>query len=909
MTYKRLLLSIFLTLVTAVSALAQRDTVSLNTILTKSVKFSNDYPLEKVHVHFDKPCYVAGDTVWLKVYTTVDIHMPTLLSKVVYVDVYNDRDSLVSNLKLPLVNSSASGMIPLDPKVHKQGNYRLRAYTNWMLNFDAAYLFTKVLTIGNPINNDVLTSIKFNTAATGTQPPIVTANILFKDASGAPYINKKVNWRMEFNHDEIAKGKGTTDAKGYLTVTLPPTPSITLSGATLFTSLDVPELKNPNAAFPLKSTAPNKDVQFFAEGGQLLAGVACKVAFKAIKSDGLGIDLKGTITDNAGQTVASLASQHLGMGVVAFTPELGKTYKAAVTFADGTTGSYDLPRVQGSGIALTVSANNDENLSIRVLSTDAYLKANSGKTFYLVAQAGGFVRFAAQTVIDKPVYIANIPKNKFQSGTVQLTLFGPNGYPISERMAFVKAKDMMVITMTSDKLLYNRRQPVKLTLTAKSGGVPTEANLSVSVIDEKKVPVEDDAENGILSNLLLTSDIKGYIEKPGYYMAKNDEPTNADLDVLMMTQGYRKFSFRDVLANRNPKVTVMPEDGISVTGTLRNRTGLPVFKGNVRLLVPERNIAMQALTNSDGQFRFSNIMVGDSLKATVTAKDNPNPNTLMVMVDQVMSPAITRINTLPDEKMNIDSAMRPYLDNNKRIYANSRQLSEVTIKASNTPKQLGHFSHPSLTGLNPVPNHIVDGSRFQKCPSFISCLQSMALGLTWVDQTLYLTRAFSTGNKRPMDAYVDGLQIDMSYLATMSGDDVENVEVFFNDGTSGINQRNGTLGIIVINKKKKPKGQKISLAELQKMFPQPYQTLIDPHGYSENKEFYSPKYDVTKPATGGADLRTTIYWNPKVTTDKATGATTLNFFNSDGVGSYRAIVEGIDKDGNIGRYIYRYKVQ
>lgn len=906
MSYKKFLplFVVFFTLYCSV--FAQRDTVSLNTIIAKSVKYVNDYPVEKVYVHFDKPYYAAGDTVWLKAYTTTDLHVPSTLSKIVYVDVYNDQDSLMASIKMPLVNGVAPGMIPLPAEGYKQGNYRLRAYTNWMLNFDGAYLFTKVLTVGNPIDKDVLTTVSFGHTA-GAQPG-TTVRIFYKDPNGKPLSNQKVSWRTEASHDETGKGRGTTDANGYLTITLPPTPSITLSSSTLFTTLEL-GAKNVTNIFPLKSAAPSKDVQFFPEGGQLIAGIPGKVAVKAIKADGLGVNLKGTIVDNAGQTVCTFSADHLGMGAFAMQPEAGKSYKANITFADGTTGSYDLPRVQASGISLMIANADPDNLTIRILSSESFFQANQNKNFSIVAQQGGFIKYAAQTKLEKQVYSAIVPKTKFQSGTLQITLFGPTGSPISERMVFVQKADLLNLTINTDKPQYLHRQPVKMTISAKNGALPAEASLSVSVVDEGKVPVDEDAETTILTSLLLTSDVRGYIEKPNYYFKKPDEKTINDLDVLMMTQGYRRFSFRDIMAGRSPKISVLPETGIDITGTLRNRTGLPIFKGIVRLMMADRTGSLQATTNADGQFKFANVMVNDSTKITITARDNAGYNNLMLMVDGQTYPAPSHIITLPDERLNIDSAMRPYLENSKRVYNNSHQLKEVVVKAAVAPKRPGHLEHGALMGLNPEPDHLIDGERFKGCTYFISCLQSMALGLTYVENTFYVTRDYNAGIKKPMEVYMDGLQVDMNYLQGVIAAEVESVEIFFKDGMSGINQRDGTNGVLVINKKKAPKGQKVSLADLQKLLPNPYQVEMIPRGYTVVKEFYSPKYDVAKPNAGGVDLRSTIYWNAKVATDKVTGAATVQFNNADGTGTYRAIVEGMDAAGNIGRYVYRYKVQ
>ena len=80
-----------------------------------------------------------------------------------------------------------------------------------------------------------------------------------------------------------------------------------------------------------------------------------------------------------------------------------------------------------------------------------------------------------------------------------------------------------------------------------------------------------------------------------------------------------------------------------------------------------------------------------------------------------------------------------------------------------------------------------------------------------------------------------------------------------------------------------------------------------PAGFYKAKEFYSPQYNVAD-ASKAPDNRTTIYWNPNVVTDSG-GNGAVSFFNADGTGTYRVVIEGIDGDGNLGRQVYRYKVE
>jgi hypothetical protein len=153
------------------------------------------------------------------------------------------------------------------------------------------------------------------------------------------------------------------------------------------------------------------------------------------------------------------------------------------------------------------------------------------------------------------------------------------------------------------------------------------------------------------------------------------------------------------------------------------------------------------------------------------------------------------------------------------------------------------------------------------------------------------------------------MAVDMNYLQSVSTSDVESVEVFMSDGLSGINKMNNTNGVVVVNAKV-VKHVQMSKEEIKALLmPQNSAVSTIFRGYTQARVFYSPKYEPGKTYSSmGSDLRSTIYWNPKIVTDK-NGNATFEFYNADAKGSYRAIIEGFDSNGNIGRYVYHYKVQ
>jgi hypothetical protein len=899
--------ALFLLLITTslTSAFAQRDTVSLNTILTKTVKYATSFPIEKVYLHLDKPYYAATDTIWFKAYVTIDKHQPSGLSSIVYVDIANSQDSIVQELKLPVVNGFANGNIILSAAAYKAGNYHLRAYTGWMRNSDPDYFFNKNIVIGNPVDNAVSTNISFNTSMVDKRIKI-KADITFKEAGEAALANKKVTWTAATaTGDEIGKGKGTTDANGVFNLEFAGDNPTSIQSGMLTAIIDTGTRKAVTKTFPLKTAAGIKDVQFFPEGGDLITGVRSKVAVKAIGTNGLGLDIKGSITDNNGAEVAVLTSQHLGMGVFALLPEEGKTYKANITFPDGTKSTYDMPRIRPTGISMALFNTDPTNLTLKISANTSYFTNNQNKPYYIIAQNGGAVFFAAQTTLESPVYSATIPKSKFPTGIIQFTLFTGTGVPVSERIVFVQNNDMLNLSLTSDKKIYNTRQNVKIAVSAKNKALPVVGNFSVSVIDESKVPFDENSETTILSNLLLTSDLKGYIEKPNYYFLAKNVKAAEDLDVLMLTQGYRRISYPNILAGKYPPIYLIPEQqGLEISGILRNNTGMPVAKGNLLLQMPGKG-TVETLTDMVGNFKFSKLSFKDSSQVTITARNNPLSKNMIVSVNGENYQPVTKNNYVYDEIANIDSTFKTYLAISKKVYESQHILKEVVIKSTVYKKPL-HRDWPGLTGLPAQTDQTISGEILKGCPSLLTCLPSMVLGITADNNLFYLMRNYNSGNKTPIQIYLDGKPIDAINLSSIRGDDVESVELYKTDGLSGANKMSGTSGVILVNMRKINK-TKISFAQMQDMIPKPYELTFSANGYSIAREFYSPKYIVGKPA-GGPDLRTTIYWNPKVVTDK-TGAASFDFFNADGRGTYRATIEGIDADGNLGRYVLRYTVK
>ncbi len=176
---------------------------------------------------------------------------------------------------------------PLDPLNFKQGNYYVKAYTLWMLNFDPDYFFTRNIAIGEAVDKELLTHFSYDTDKTA-KDQVIKAKIQYKNADKVAYANKTVNWKVISSYEVVDKGKGTTDQNGVLTLNISPKKSEAIKQGQLVTDITVADKQTLSSTFEIKPSAGENDIQFFPEGGELILGVPTQVAFKAAKFQRLG---------------------------------------------------------------------------------------------------------------------------------------------------------------------------------------------------------------------------------------------------------------------------------------------------------------------------------------------------------------------------------------------------------------------------------------------------------------------------------------------------------------------------------------------------------------------------------------------------------------------------------------------
>ncbi|NNU33185.1 carboxypeptidase regulatory-like domain-containing protein [Mucilaginibacter sp. S1162] len=239
-------------------------------------------------------------------------------------------------------------------------------------------------------------------------------------------------------------------------------------------------------------------------------------------------------------------------------------------------------------------------------------------------------------------------KKLFPGGIAQFTIFDSNGQPLNERITFIKGDDKLHLDIKTEKTVYKSKDHVQFSLSANdSEGNATTGNFSVAVINESLVNVDETAETTIFSHLLLTSDIKGFIERPNYYFTAETDSVNMALDNLMLTQGYRRFEWNTLSTIVNTK-PVFEAEGLTsaFSGLVTNLTHKPLPGALVKLFSIRAGILKDTITDANGRFRFEKIFIGDSIKFTLQAGDNNNSDKVILTVDSIPQVTIKNNNNI-----------------------------------------------------------------------------------------------------------------------------------------------------------------------------------------------------------------------------------------------------------------------
>ncbi len=749
---------------------------------------------EKLFVHTDKTFYLAGETIWFKLYAIdASWDKPFPSGSISYIEILNKEGRPVIQSKAALSNGAGSGSLSI-PGFLNSGAYVLRGYTSWMKNFSSEYYFEQVIYIVNTLK----------------------------------------------------------------------TPAV-----------------NTIAKLPAS-------IQFFPEGGNEVFGLEEKIAFKATDGYGRGLECAGVIVNQRNDTVTHFQSLHSGMGNFQYKPEKNNTYFAITRLNDSTI-RQPLSVPADQGMVIHVTGTESDQLTVRVLATPEY----NNTPVYLLVHTRQQLKMVQKILVSNGEAGFQLNKKDLGDGISSITLFNQSRQPIAERLVFKRPEIKLQIQASTDQQIYDKRAPVQVYFSSQNADhQPMDGNYSMSVfmIDTlQPVPAQN-----IVSWLWLSSDLRGKIERPEYYLDNNDMASNEALDNLLLTQGWRRFKWTDVIENKKPYFEFLPElEGPVVIGKLVNKTtGTAASNSIAWLSIPGFDNAFSSSTSdAQGNLRFG-------------FRDIYKNNAVVVQ------PAFQKDSNQRVDIISAWSDRSPYspfpllvLSKNMEDILLARSISnqvENTYSIDKKRKYLsGNTDTASFYGRADKVYNLDDYTRFQTMEEVLrEYVEDVRVRKEGTKFTFKVrNRLFGTYFEEDPLILLDGIPIaDASKIVALDPLKIRRIEVVTHNTYVGSSVFEGIVNVKSYN-------GEIGATQID-----PNALVVEFEGLQQQRTFYSPAYESeTARDSHIPDFRNVLYWTPqmKLGTD---GVSRVNFFSSDLKGKFAVIVQGISKNGLPGRAVSFFEV-
>jgi hypothetical protein len=765
--------------------------------------YEEQFPREKMHIHFDRTIYNKGESIFYKIYILSGLEW-TSLSRNVYVVWYDNNGNPIKQTVAPLFQSSAKGSFEV-PANYKGDFIKVKAFTRWMLNDDSVFLYEKNIAI-----NDATTS-------------------------------KKIN-----------------------------------------------------------STAQKTRVDVFPEGGELVSGLASKIAFKATNGYGIPVFIKGFLVNDKNKIMDTLKVAHDGMGFFRMIPVPGEKYQLNWTDENAQKGVTSLPQANKEGVILKVSMDNEKAYAQveRTLGV-----AQQYKRMRLLVHQNQLVLYKVEFKgEDRQVQKAALPTDELPTGVVQFSLFTDDWQPIAERIIMVNNRlHEFNARLSVEVANVNKRGKNVLEIMVKDTSA---ANMSIAVTDASIVLPE---QQNIYSDFLLSNDIRGKVYNPAYYFSSDADSVAAHLDLVMLTNGWRKFNWDKIKAGVLPVQTYPREtDLMKITGKVY---GMSTAKSTedllLNLIINGKDSSKKILfvpVQKDGSFEDKSVFYYDTSRIFYVLNGKSKTNSSVVHFENgLLKQELTKLQIDPGSFQSNWSDSMAKIKLNYILQEQERQkkllesitLKEVVIKArTKSPTQLldekyasGFFSGGDGISFDLSSDPYANGSL-----DILTYLQAKVAGL---DISTAGAQPSATWRGAKTDFFLNEVNTQIETIQSLSIADIAYIKAirppFF--GSFG----GGAGGAIAIYTKRGGSRRASANTGLGME-----NTLLG--GYSVFKDFFNPNYEKL-PENFEADNRTTLYWNPYVLTNKRNTRVRIEFYNNDTSKKLQVVLEGINSSGKLARVV------
>ncbi|MDU1891281.1 MAG: TonB-dependent receptor plug domain-containing protein [Dysgonomonas sp.] len=877
--------------------------------------YNKKFPYEKTYVQTDKTYYKPSESIFYKGFLVNGTdHKPSATSDIVYVELRDPWGNVIQKNMHKSINGVYDGRFIIEETL-AGGLYKLTAYTNWMKNFGEEAFFAKEITVQKVITPRLLLKLDFEKRAYGPGDEVV-ANLKVTDLDNINTTGSIIKSTVRIGGKVIQtfenkSERGEAAIKFHL-----PKDLDTSDGILQIIVNDKGIQESITRSIPIVLEKIN--ISFYPEGGDVIENVQSKIAFEALNEFGKGADVKGEIVNSKGTVVTSFESFHLGMGAFEFTPLKGETYYAKIIAPIGNEDLKPLPKAKESGYALQLRERNNDKIY-----WDIYAPDNVNVT--LIGQTQGKIHCQKPLKIAKGSNRIGIDTKDFPIGIGVFTLFDPTDKEVCERLVFINPDNGLKIDIETNKEIYipGETANIKIKTTDKNNN-PVSASLGLAVVDEQILTMADDKQDNIVSYLLFSSELKGKIQEPNFYFDETEKKSKEAIDYLMLTHGWRRFTWDDVIDPSNKTVTEFAEKTSSIYGYITTPKGKET-QADVYLVEAGGRIG-KVKTTREGHFVFHNVNTTNNVQL-VTKK--PNEIHLLkgkpIIAEKEKDEAITDDNEnaeiriiaeeqpiINQEEGTVDMALQTEesvdiqfsndnIDSFSSSFENETQLDEVVVVAYGTQQKRSLVGSVSVVRESREEMPIAANGIATMLSGAVPGLSVKARDVNPNETqniTIRGTSSVSSGGD-PL-IIIDGIPMTESGTNAMSlinTSDIESVQILKNASSSAVYGSRAANGVIIIETKKTNLGERyitptgnfngISIARRQ----------------FYNSSVYYQRYDNPK------SDNSTVFWNANIVTSND-GTAHLNFTNNQQSSTYRITVEGISAEtGLIGAKTKRIVTQ
>lgn len=668
----------------------------------------------------------------------------------------------------------------------------------------------------------------------------------------------------------------------------------TLRDPALLDSLLATQVSRTTTASSVPAQPAPYDTRFFPEGGYLVAGLPGRIAFRIIDRAGNPISCKGALINPAGDTITRFQSLRFGMGQFTFQPEEGAKYRAVLELEDHRQLISELPAPEKKGYTLQVSDAGDGQLKVIVRTN-----IRNEDSLVWLAVSSRYVPLATDKKnITNGQAEFTVEKNALQDGISCFTLLSGNRkIPVCERLWF-KAPAPLKLQVQTGQENYTARERVTVGLSSHDPtGLPVKMSGSMAVIllDSLQSIEQDD----LLSYLFLSSGLKGSITSPGYYFSGNTPEIQATADLLMMTQGWRRFLHTSPLAMPESAQPATPPEyaGMLISGRVTDkRTGLPAAGIPAWLCAPGNYFHLAyATSDKNGMIQWDLGLLYGKHELVVQTAHPGNANSYHI---DILSPFSETLPQLTPPDLRLPQSVRSQL-----LW---RSIGAQTQNAWQVDKRL-HFSQPPVSDSTPFYGQpskrflLDDYTRFSTTEEVMrEYAKETRVRNRNGDFSIFIQsdQANQVFFDTPPLVLMDGMPVpDFNNIIRFDPLKIRKMEVVAKRYYLGDTIYNGILSYTTYQ------------GDLAGFPLDSSAYIMEYEGLQAQREFYSPIYETTDQQKSRiADLRNVLFWDPDILTDSH-GSQSLSFYTSDLPGRYAVIVQGITADGQVGKGVALFSVQ